>query len=184
MAETETTESDVEKLTAEQIEALVADAPSPSNGGEENGVAEFVPADAAGVDWVLKKCAAARAEAKLIRENAELMARECERRAEHLEWKYGANLQTWLRAELAGGKSKRKRLLHGVLGYRTKPAGVCVTNPVAALAWATEHLPAAVALRLDKAALAEALLSPDFQATGESTDFAQLTPAEEIFFIK
>lgn len=160
------------ELTAEQIEALTADAP-------KVGVGEFVPTDAAGVDWVLKKCAAARAEAALIRTNAELMARECERRAEHLEWKYGANLQTWLRAELEGGKRKSVRLLHGVVGYRQKPAGVCVTNPAAALSWAKEHLPAAVAERLDKAVLAETLL-----VNGEPMDWAQIVPAEEQFYIK
>lgn len=165
---------DTTELTAQEIEALVADAPAPNNGG-----GEFVPADAAGVDWVLKKCAAARAEATLIRTNADLMARECERRAEHLEWKYGANLQAWLRGELADGKKKSVRLLHGVVGLRTKPAGVNVTNPAAALAWAKEHLPAAVAERLDKAVLAESLL-----ATGESVEWAQLNSAEEVFYIK
>ena len=128
---------------------------------------------------MLGKMAAARAEAKLIRENAEMMARECERRAEALEWKYGANLQTWLRAELTGGKRRSVRLLHGVLGYRTKPAGVSVTDPAAALAWATENLPAAAVLTLDKKALADALLT-----TGEALDFARLNHAEEVFYIK
>ena len=128
---------------------------------------------------VLGKMAAARAEAKLIRENAELMAREAERRAEALEWKYGANLQTWLRAELSGGKKKSVRLFHGVLGYRQKPAGVSVTDPAAALVWAQEFLPAAAVLSLDKKALAEALLT-----TGEALDFARLTPAEDVFYIK
>lgn len=170
---------DTTELTAEQIEALTADAPAPAN-----GVGEFIPTDAGGVDWVLKKCAAARAEAKLIRESAELMARECERRAEHLEWKYGANLQTWLRAELAdskknGNPKKSVRLLHGVLGYRQKPAGVSVTDPTAALSWAQENLPAAVTLSLDKKALAEALLT-----SGEAVDFACLNHAEEVFYIK
>ena len=43
-------------------------------------------------------------------------------------------MQTWLEAELAGGDSKFKRLPHGVLGCRTKPAGVCLPDPTAALA--------------------------------------------------
>ena len=167
--DTQTTE-----LTAEEVAELVADAPAPNN-----GEVAFVPTDAAGVDWVLGKMAAARAEAKLIRENAELMARECERRAEALEWKYGANIQTWLRAELADGNKKSKRLLHGVLGYRTKPAGVSVTDPAAALVWARVNLPAAVTLSLDKKALADALLT-----NGEAVDFATLNHAEEVFYIK
>jgi len=127
----------------------------------------------------LGKIAAARGEAKLIRENMEAMARACERKAKHLEWKYGGALQTWLEAELAGGKGKSKRLPHGVLGYRTKPAGVCLTDPAAALAWARENLPAAVTEALDKKALTTRLLD-----TGEGLPFAALQPAEEVFYIK
>lgn len=167
------TELTAERLSAEEVAALLADAPSPERGGE------FVPTDAGGVDWVLGKMADARARAARIRENAELMARAEERKAEALEWKYGAALQAWLRAELAGGAKKSKRLFHGVVGLRTKPAGVNVTNAAAALSWAKEHLPAAVTEGLDKKALAEVLLS-----SGESLSFAQLNPAEEVFYIK
>ena len=78
-----------------------------------------------------------------------------------------------------GGKRRSVRLYNGQLGFRTKPAGVCLTNPAAALEWAKEHLPAAVAERLDKAVLAETLLT-----NGEAVDFAQLVPAEEQFYIK
>ncbi len=168
MQEIETTE-----LTAEEAAALTADAPSPDGRGE------FIPTDAAGVDWVLGKMADARSRAQRIRENAERMARAEERNAEHLEWKFGAALQAYVRAELEGGKKKSIRLYNGQIGFRTKPAGVCLTNPAAALAWAKEHLPAAVAEKLDKAALAERLLTD-----GESVDFAQLVPAEDVFYIK
>ena len=164
--------SQAETLTTEEVAALIADAPACTPDA-------FCPTDAGGVDWVLRKIAAARGEAKLLRENMEAMARACERRAEHLEWKYGANLQTWLEAELAGGKGKSKRLPHGVIGYRTKPAGVCLTDPAAALAWAKENLPDAVTEVLDKKALAARLLD-----TGEALPFAALQPTEEVFYIK
>ena len=164
--------ANAETLTAEEVAALIADAPACTPDA-------FCPTDAAGVDWVLGKIAAARGEAKLLRENMEAMARACERRAEHLEWKYGANLQTWLEAELAGGKGKSKRLPHGVIGYRTKPAGVCLTDPAAALAWAKENLPDAVTEAIDRKALAARLLD-----TGEVLPFAALQPAEETFYIK
>lgn len=170
---------DTTELTAEQIETLIADAPAPNNGGNENGEAEFVPTDAAGVDWVLGKIADARARAQRIRGNAELMARAEERSAEHLEWKYGPNLQTWLRAELAGGKRKSVRLLNGVVGYRQKPAGVCITDPAAALAWVKENATVALIERLDKKALAQVLLE-----NGEVVPFARLEDAEEVFYIK
>ena len=166
-----------ETLTAEQIETLIADAPAADPNNPDP--CAFVPTDENGVNWVLGKIADARARAARIRENAELMARAEERKAEALEWKFGPALQTFLRAELAGGKKKSVRLLHGVLGYRTKPAGVSVTDDAAALAWAREFLPEAVAVRLDKKALADALLT-----NGESVDFATLNPAEETFYIK
>lgn len=173
------TETNTTELTEEEVAELVADAPAPNNGADNNGGTSFCPTDAAGVDWVLGKMSAARAEATLIRQNAEAMARECERRAEHLEWKYGAALQTWLRAEIAGGTKKSKRLFHGVLGYRQKPAGVTVTDPAAALSWARSNVPGAVTEALDKKALAEALLT-----NGESVPFAEYQAAEEVFYIK
>ena len=165
---------DTTELTAEQVDALIADAPAPNN-----GEGEFIPTDAAGVDWVLKKCAAARAEAKLIRESAELMARECERKAEHLEWKYGAAMQAWLRTELGGGALKSKRLFHGVVGFRQKPATVVVTNFASALAWAKECLPGAVTETLERKVLAGKLVG-----AAVVPDFVQIVPAEEQFYIK
>ena len=167
MNETETTE-----LTERQIEALIADAPAPDP-------CAFIPTDAAGVDWVLGKMADARARASRIRQNAELMARAEERKAEMLEWKYGAALQTWLRAELAGGNKKSVRLYNGTLGYRQKPAGVSIMNEAAAIAWAQEHLPEAIAVRLDKKVLTEALLT-----SREVVSFAMLNDAEEVFYLK
>jgi len=164
--------SQAETLTAEEVAALIADAPACTPDA-------FCPTDAGGVDWVLRKIAAARGEAKLLRENMEAMARACERQAEMLEWKYGGALQTWLEAELAGGKGKSKRLPHGVIGYRTKPAGVQVTDPAALLAWTKANFPAAVTEALDRKALSARLLD-----TGEAADGARLSPAEEVFYIK
>ena len=164
--------SQAETLTAEEVAALIADAPACTPDA-------FCPADAGGVDWVLRKIAAARGEAKLLRENMEAMARACERQAEMLEWKYGGALQTWLEADIAGGKGKSKRLPHGVIGYRTKPAGVQVTDPAALLAWTKANFPAAVTEALDRKALSARLLD-----TGEAADGARLSPAEEVFYIK
>ncbi len=159
-------------LTAEEIAALISDAPAATPEA-------FCPTDAAGVDWVLGKVAAARAEALLIRTNMEAMARACERKAEALEWKYGGAIQTYLQAETEGGKKKSVRLPHGVIGYRTKPAGVQVTDPAALLAWTKANFPAAVVEALDKKVLATWLLE-----SGEAADGARLSPAEEVFYIK
>ncbi len=152
--------------------------PEPETEGE---VESFTPNSAAKVDWVLAKIAARRAAAALIRENGEAMAREEEREAEKLEWKYGPAIQTWLNAELAEGKGvkKSKRLYHGVVGYRAKPASVSVTNPTAALHWARASCPAAVTETLDRKALASALLE-----TGEAVGFAVFVPEEETFYIR
>lgn len=107
------------------------------------------------------------------------MARDADREAAFFEWKYGAALQTWARAQLGEGRKKSIRLPNGCLGFRTKPAGVSVTDEARALAWAGENLPAAIVQRLDKKALADALLS-----TGEAIDGVVFTEAEETFFIK
>jgi len=95
----------------------------------------FTPDTADKVDWVLGKMADCRARAARVRENAEKIARQHEAEAEGLEWRFGAALQAFLRSEIArqeleGSRRKSLRLLNGVLGYRTKPAGVNVTDPL------------------------------------------------------
>ena len=122
--ETETTElirSKDDGLTAEEVLELVADAPAAD-------AAAFVPTDAAGADWGAGEMADARSRAARIRENAEKMARAEERKAEHLNGSTARPLQAWLRNELAGGTRKSKRLFHGVLGFRAKPAAAVITD--------------------------------------------------------
>lgn len=177
MTEIETTElTAAEILNAEilddaEAEALIADAPEPAD--------VFCPDTAEKADWVLGKIADVRQRAARVRENAEKIARAYDAEAEALEWKFGPALQAWLTGELAGGTRKSKRLYNGVLGFRTKPAGVSVVNPAAALDWARVSCPAAVCETLDRKTLASALLD-----TGEAVDFAAFTPAEEVFYIK
>ncbi|MBV9851039.1 MAG: host-nuclease inhibitor Gam family protein [Armatimonadetes bacterium] len=139
----------------------------------------FVPDTRPKADWVLGKIADARARAARIREHAERMAAECEREAEHWQWKYGPALQDFARRELANGRKKSLTLYNGVIGFRTRPAGVAVTDDAAALSWARENAPAAVVERLDRRALGEALTQ-----SGEVVPFAQFTPSEEVFYIK
>ncbi len=164
--------AEAKTLTAEEIAALIADAPAPCP-------ETFCPDTEAGANWVLGKIADRRARAARIRENAERMARAEEREAEALEWRYTGALQHFLEAQTAGGKRKSIRLFHGVIGYRTRPAGVQVTDLGAALAWAKDNLPAAVVEALDRKVLSDRLT-----ATGEALPFAALAPAEETFYIK
>lgn len=157
-----------EPLLREFLDTFAPDAPTDA----------FAPDTAEKVDGVLGKVADARARAARIRENAEKMARACDAEAEGLEWRFGPALQAFARRELTG-KKKSLRLFHGVIGYRTRPAGVSFTDPAAALAHAKAFLPAAVTETLDRKSLAAALLE-----TGEAVDFAAFTPAEDMFYIK
>lgn len=139
----------------------------------------FMPDTPEKADWVLKQIARHRSDAARVRENMELMARESEREADRLEWQFGAALQAFARRETEGGRKKSVRLPNGVLGFRTKPAGVQIADTDAALAWARQNLPAAVVETVDRKALTSALLE-----TGEVVDFAAFTPTEEVFYIR
>lgn len=152
-----------------------ADAVSDHCAGED----AFTPDTREKADWVLSKIADAKARAARIRENAETMAKQAEAEATFMEWRYGAALQAFARQELAGGKRKSLTLYHGCIGFRTKPAGVQIGDPNAALTWARENLPAAVTETFDRKAVTAALL-----ATGEAVDFAAFTLPEDVFFIK
>ena len=155
------------------------EAPAPNPGEVSGEAGPFTPDTKPKADWVLEKIADLRARAARIREHGEAMAREHDREAEHLEWKYGAALQDLARRELEGARKKSLTLYHGVIGFRTKPAGVAITDDVAALSWARENCPAVVVERLDKKALGDAL-----KGAGEVVPFAQFTPAEEVFYIR
>ena len=173
-------ENDAILITDAGMEALrLADTVPDDAEGQEADT--FTPDTADKADWVLCKIADARSRAARVRENMEMIARDHDREAEGLEWRFGAALQAFARKEIAAGHKGKKsvRLPNGVLGYRTKPAGVSVTDDAAALAWAQENCTEAVSLRLDKKALADALLT-----TGEAVDFAAFTPADETFYIK
>ena len=148
--------------------------------GEEDAPADvFTPDTKEKADWVLSKIADARGRAARIRENAERMARDADREAEGLEWHYGAALQALCRKETEGGRRKSLPLYHGVIGFRTRPAGVAITDDVAALSWARENAPGAVTERLDRRALGDAL-----KDSGEVLPFAVFTAPEEVFYIK
>ena len=171
-------ETDCILITDAGIEALTS-APVVADETEEGEADGFTPDTFDKASWVLGLIADRRAAAARIRENAEKMAREQDREADTLEWRFGPALQVFAMKELEGGKKKSLRLYNGVIGYRTKPAALHVTNAAGALAWAKVNLPAAVAESVDKKALAETLLT-----TGEVVDFARLQPAEECFYIK
>ena len=173
-------ETDCILITDAGMEALRSAETVPDTDEETEQAADgFTPDTAEKANWVLGLIADRRAAAARIRANAELMAREQDREADALEWRFGPALQAFVRKELEGGKKKSVRLYNGVLGYRTKPAGVSVTDEAAALVWAAESLPAAVRQVLDKKALTEALLT-----SGEALPFARLVSEEEVFYIK
>ena len=174
-------ETDCILITDAGIEALTSAAvvPDETEGGEVEKADGFTPDTFDKASWVLGLIADRRAAAARIRENAEKMAREQDREADTLEWRFGPALQAFAVKELAGSKKKSIRLYNGVLGYRTKPAALHVTDAAGALEWAKVNLPAAIAESVDKKALAETLLT-----TGEVVDFARLLLAEEVFYIK
>ena len=174
-------EIDAQRLPARfQAPAGGADtSPCQTEAAEEAETPEvFTPDTESKADWLLGKIADARARAARVRENAEKIARAHDAEADGLEFRFGPALQAFAQKELTG-KRKSLRLLNGVIGYRTHPAGVTITDPTDAGKWAREFCPAAIVTSLDRKVLAAALLE-----TGESVGFARFTPAEEVFYIK
>lgn len=158
---------------APEAPETLCEAPTGENGPSDT----FTPDTADKVDWVLGKIADARARALRVRENAERIARQHEAEAEGMEWRFGVALQAFARQETEGSRRRSVRLLNGVVGFRTRPASVTITNEPEARAWVEANLPQA--LRLDVRALSARLLQ-----TGEAVDGTQLVPAQETFYIK
>lgn len=108
----------------------------------------FVVDDAAKASWLVRKVVEARAHAERVRKWCEHELRRAEREESWLLRRFGAELETWARAELERRGSRRRSLdlPGGAVGFRLQPPRLGVEDEQAVLNWCRHHLP--VALRV------------------------------------
>ena len=150
-----------------------------------------ITSDAA-ANWYLRKLANIEAEQRRVQAQAAAIVRQLEADAERLRYLYEAELEQFVREKLSTSGSRRNRrtgactdvrrksvhFLQGTAGFRTVPASIRVTDSLAALDYATRHLPEAVRTQtvLDSARYRRLV-----EETGELLPGVEIVPAQEAF---
>ncbi len=141
---------------------------------------------------IVRRIAEARREIELIGEQeAEEIARIRARAAElkqaweaRIAWldeRYGESLKAFAAANLEGKKVRSIKLLSGVVGFRKNPSSLAIVDKDAALEWAKANLPDAIKV---VESVGVSPLKLHVEATGESLEFAEYTPAFDKFYIE
>jgi phage host-nuclease inhibitor protein Gam len=145
----------------------------------EQGTEFHIDSDGA-ANWYLRKLANLEAEQRRVRTQAEAIVKQLEADAVRLRYLYEAELAEYVREKLTAGGNRRKSVhfLQGTAGWRTVPASVRVTDPLAALDYASRCLPEAVKTQqvLDTARYRQVV-----EETGELLPGVEVTEAHEAF---
>jgi phage host-nuclease inhibitor protein Gam len=172
-------------LTTKTIEPTEDRAPHPADVETTEPEGFHITTDEA-ANWLLGKLANIEAEKARVRAQAEKITKQLDADAEGLRFLYAAELETYVKAKLAatGGRRKSVHFLQASCAFRTVPARLTVSDQAAALEWARETLPAAVATRetLDSAAYLKTAQAKA-EETGELLPGVEIAPARESFSV-
>ncbi len=142
----------------------------------------FRVADTASANWVIRKVIEARAYADRVKRWAELELRRADREEQFFLGRFGAELEAWARAEIANLHDGRKslRLPSGMIGFRTAPPSLLITDENKLLEWAQGHLRQAVEVRR---LIRKSVLLEHLKLTGECPIGAEIRDGDERMFI-
>jgi hypothetical protein len=133
--------------------------------------------------WVVRKVVEERAHRQRVADWYEAETRRSERREQFLLHRFGAQLSDWTRHQLHQQYGKRRsiHLPSGVVGFRTEPARIVVTDERKLLDWCRGHLQSAVKV---VESILKGEISAHLKETGECPEGAELAGGGEKFYIK
>jgi hypothetical protein len=138
-----------------------------------------ITSDAA-ANWLLRKLANIEAEQRRVQAQAAQIVKQLESDAARLRYLYEAELEAYVRERLQAEGNRRRSVtfLQGTCAFRIVPGGVRITDPLAALDYASRCLPEAVKTQqvLDTARYRQVV-----EETGELLPGVEVTPAQEAF---
>lgn len=139
--------------------------------------------DEASANWVVRRIVEARQYAERVKAWADGELRRARREEEFFLFRYGIQLQEWLRSEMARRDDRRKSLClpAGTLGFRVSPRGSEITNEQELLVWCRTVLPSAVKVR---ESVSKQVILEYVEQTGEVPDGFEITAGTEVFYIK
>lgn len=143
----------------------------------------FAVTDAASANWVVRKIVEARAHAERVRRWAELEVRRAEQEEQFFLRRFGVELEAWARGEIAKLADGRKsiRLPSGMLGFRTAPPSLVITDETKLMNWVEDHVRDAVEIRR---MLLKSVVLNHIKTTGECPIGAEVGGGDKRFFIR
>jgi hypothetical protein len=148
----------------------------------ERAVEGFSVRDESSANWLIRKIAECRAYRERVEDWAAMEIKRAEREEAFLMTRFGGQLETWARRQIAKGHGRKSvKLPAGTVGFRTEPTRLAVTDEPALLAWCKAHLPSAVQTiqRVLKSSVKDHI-----DSTGELPSGAEVTGGSQRFFIK
>ncbi|MBA3775434.1 MAG: host-nuclease inhibitor Gam family protein [Betaproteobacteria bacterium] len=146
------------------------------------GEERFSVHNAATANWVVRKIVEARAYGQRVKAWAELEQRRAQREEAFLLRRFGVELETWARQQIAQQHDGRRSvsLPAGGIGFRIEPTRLCVVDDKRLLDWCKTHLPSAIRViqSVPKTPLMEHI-----KLTGECPDGAEIQAGGERFHI-
>ena len=142
----------------------------------------FYVHDAATANWVVRKVVEARQYAKRVQAWADAELRRARREEEFFLYRFGGQLEQWVRAELAKQRGRKSICLPaGQIGFRLRPARLDISDEKGLLIWCDENLPTAVVIR---ESVSKTVLMEYVEKTGEIPTGTVLSGGSEHFYVK
>ena len=179
--ESEKPATEMERIAAEGQEEEWADL---LEGAPVATPAEFHVDNEEKAAWLVRKVNQARERAEKAKEWAAREFERAEAEEARLMARFGAELERFARARLAGGKKRSFSLPSGTVGFRKAPARLAVDDDAAALEWAKQNAPAAVVIVPAVEKLSKPDLSIAFKATGEIPSGCHVEDEHDSFSVK
>lgn len=134
--------------------------------------ARFSVRDEKSAAWVVRKIIEERTHRQRVADWYEAETRRSERREQFLLYRFGSELSNWTRRQLEQHNGKRRsiHLPSGVVGFRTEPNRIVVTDERKLLDWCQKHLRSAVKV---VESVLKSEISAHLKQTGECPDGAQ-----------
>ena len=140
--------------------------------------------DEEAASWAIDRVLTARARIDRVTTQASILVARLQKELDRTEGYFFPHLEDYLRAN-PPAKGRTLHLLTGSLALRTKPGGARVRDQDAAVAWAREHLPAAIMQRPAPSPTVDAAsIKAHVEMTGEVPDGVDVVDAVDVFDVK
>ena len=132
-------------------------------------------------NWLVRKIVEARAYAQQVKAWADLEVRRAERDERFFMQRFGAQLESWARGQIALRRGKSIKLPAGTIGFRTESAKLSIVNDERLITWCERCLPGA--LRIETR-IVKTTVNEHFDQTGECPEGVEIVGGGQRFYVR